>query len=191
MEDTGQVELDSYIDAGVIAAAGLVNGLTPGWRHGRQMSEIEPHSIIRAALACDPPSLTRLRQRDIPGFVGLAGLLRKVFLALDGRDLDRASDELNRMLAQHPAAPHLAKETGVWRLHHHAPDAAPLPMWTSICAEGIARMIGTQAAHRLGVCGAPNCDRVYVDTTRNASRRFCSTTCQNRVKTAAFRLRRR
>jgi predicted RNA-binding Zn ribbon-like protein len=30
---------------------------------------------------------------------------------------------------------------------------------------------------------------VYVDTSRNGTRRFCSTTCQNRVKTAAFRSR--
>ncbi|WP_456236959.1 CGNR zinc finger domain-containing protein [Actinomadura physcomitrii] len=32
-------------------------------------------------------------------------------------------------------------------------------------------------------------DRVYVDTSRNGKRRFCSTACQNRVKTAAFRAR--
>ncbi|MFC6935784.1 CGNR zinc finger domain-containing protein [Actinomadura yumaensis] len=35
----------------------------------------------------------------------------------------------------------------------------------------------------------PHCDRVYVDTSRNGTRRFCSTACQNRVKTAAFRAR--
>jgi predicted RNA-binding Zn ribbon-like protein len=31
---------------------------------------------------------------------------------------------------------------------------------------------------------------VYVDVSRNGTRRFCSTTCQNRVKAAAFRKRR-
>jgi hypothetical protein len=30
---------------------------------------------------------------------------------------------------------------------------------------------------------------VYVDTSRNGTRRFCSTSCQNRVKAAAFRAR--
>jgi predicted RNA-binding Zn ribbon-like protein len=39
------------------------------------------------------------------------------------------------------------------------------------------------------VCTAPRCDRVYVDTSRNGTRRFCSTTCQNRVKAATFRER--
>ncbi|WP_235619177.1 CGNR zinc finger domain-containing protein [Embleya scabrispora] len=42
---------------------------------------------------------------------------------------------------------------------------------------------------RLGLCGAPRCDRAYVDTSRNAGRQFCSTACQNRVKAAAFRAR--
>jgi len=41
----------------------------------------------------------------------------------------------------------------------------------------------------LGVCTAPRCDRVYVDTSRNGTRRFCSTACQNRVKAAVFRER--
>jgi predicted RNA-binding Zn ribbon-like protein len=41
------------------------------------------------------------------------------------------------------------------------------------------------------VCTAPHCDRVYVDTSRNGSKRFCSTACQNRVKAATFREARR
>ena len=60
-------------------------------------------------------------------------------------------------------------------------------MWTAICAEGLARMIGAGDAGRLGTCAADGCRRVFLDGSRNASRRFCSTTCQNRAKTAAFR----
>ena len=74
---------------------------------------------------------------------------------------------------------------GRWRLHHHPVDADLVPMWTSICAEGLARMIGAGHADRLGTCAGPECDRVFVDLSKNASRRFCSTTCQNRVKAAA------
>jgi predicted RNA-binding Zn ribbon-like protein len=68
-------------------------------------------------------------------------------------------------------------------------DIALVPMWSSICAEGMARMIGAGYGDRFGTCEAPDCDRVFFDLSRNASRRFCSTTCQNRVKAAAFRLR--
>ena len=62
-------------------------------------------------------------------------------------------------------------------------------MWTSICAAALAELIGDGEAQRLGTCERTDCDRVYVDVSKNASRRFCSLTCQNRVKVATFRER--
>jgi predicted RNA-binding Zn ribbon-like protein len=50
-------------------------------------------------------------------------------------------------------------------------------------------VLGGSGADRLGICTAPACDRVFVDASRNGTRRYCSTSCQNRVKTAAFRAR--
>jgi predicted RNA-binding Zn ribbon-like protein len=186
---TGQVELDSYIDAGVFAAVGLVNSLTKGHAHGRPTGDIDALAAIKQVLAVDPPSVAAVKSRDTAGFGELAEQLRSAFQDLDRGQVDAAARRLNTLLARHPASPHLAKEDGIWRLHHHPADAPLLPMWTSICAEALARMIGAQAAHRLGVCNATSCDRVFVDTTRNASRRFCSVACQNRTKTAAFRQR--
>jgi len=61
--------------------------------------------------------------------------------------------------------------------------------WAAGCATGLAIAIGSDLCGRLGVCTADRCDRVYVDTSKNGTRRFCSTTCQNRVKSAAFRAR--
>jgi predicted RNA-binding Zn ribbon-like protein len=63
-------------------------------------------------------------------------------------------------------------------------------MWTAICAEGLARMLSAGLGDRLGTCEAPGCERVFLDQSKKGSRRFCSTTCQKRVKAAAFRLRR-
>ena len=75
----------------------------------------------------------------------------------------------------------------MWRLHHHPADADLVPMATAICAEAVARVIGAGAADRLGTCGADECERVFLDGSKNGSRRFCSTTCQNRVKALARR----
>lgn len=44
---------------------------------------------------------------------------------------------------------------------------------------------------RLGVCSGRRCADVYVDTSPSGRRRFCSLTCQNRTRVAAFRSRRR
>jgi predicted RNA-binding Zn ribbon-like protein len=77
------------------------------------------------------------------------------------------------MLGRHDGEP--------WRLHFHGAEDS--------LATGLAVVLGSDLRGRIGVCTAPRCDRVYVDASRNGTRRFCSTTCQNRVKTAAFRAR--
>jgi len=126
----------------------------------------------------------------VPLFAALARQLRAAFDDLHRRDVDAAAARLNHLLAAHPAHPHLAKERGRWRLHHHPVHAALVPMWTAVCAEAMARMIASGHARRLGTCEDPDCHRAFVDVSRNGSRRFCSTICQNRVKAAAFRRRR-
>jgi predicted RNA-binding Zn ribbon-like protein len=45
-------------------------------------------------------------------------------------------------------------------------------------------------AARLGTCASSTCGDVYVDASPGAHRRFCSLTCQNRERVAAFRRRR-
>jgi predicted RNA-binding Zn ribbon-like protein len=185
------VRSDSYSDAGVRVAADLVNSLTAGHRHGRPCAPAaDPTAAVRAAVAIDPPSVAAVSPRDVGGFTALADRLRTVFADLDRDDVASAAATLNDLLAAHPATPHLALEDGRWRLHHHPVGVPVLAMWTSITAEGAARLVGTGEHRRLGLCTADGCDRVFVDTSRNGSRRFCSTTCQNRVKTAAFRRRR-
>ncbi len=179
---TSQIYLDSYSDAGVITAIALANQLA-------HQQIANPKAVIAQILAFDPPSLAMLRPRDVPGFMALGQRLRELFQSLDDEDVDAAAEQINSMLTAHPAHPFLAKEEGVWRLHHHPADAPLVPMYTSICAEAMARMIGGGYAERFGICDASNCNRVFFDNSKNGTRRFCSTTCQNRVKTAAFRLR--
>ena len=74
-------------------------------------------------------------------------------------------------------------------MHFHGTDDSLATGWAAGCATGLALALGSDLAGRLGVCAADRCDRVYVDTSRNATRRFCSTACQSRTKAAAFRAR--
>ena len=178
------MHLDSYADAGVLVAVDLVNELARAQK-GRE--RVRP--TLGRILSVDPPSVAQLRESDGPRFVALARSLGEVFQDLHDHEIDTAASRLNDLLAKHPAHPHLAKEQGRWRLHHHPTDMALVPMWTAICAEALARMLGEGHADRFGTCEAPGCERVYFDVSKNASRRFCSTTCQNRVKATAFRIR--
>lgn len=184
------MRLDSYDDAGVLVAIDLANELAPNGLGGQAPPAERVLPALARILAADPPSVAQLSPGVAPGLLALARSMRAVFRDLHGGDVDGAAGRLNKLLAQHPAHPHLGKEQGRWRLHHHPMDVALVPMWTSTCAEAVARMLGAGHGHRFGACEAPDCGRVFFDLSRNASRRFCSTTCQNRVKAAAFRLRR-
>jgi predicted RNA-binding Zn ribbon-like protein len=117
--------------------------------------------------------------------------LRKVFEAVERDELDEAARVVNAMLKRTGARPQLDPlAEGGWHVHFHGTTDALETGWAAGCATGLALAIGSDLAGRLGVCEAERCDRVYVDTSKNARRRFCSTTCQNRTKAAAFRQRR-
>jgi predicted RNA-binding Zn ribbon-like protein len=107
-------------------------------------------------------------------------------------DIDDAARRVNELLNGTGAHPVLERHDGEpWHVHFHAAGQQPTADgWAAGWATGLAIVLGGQRWDRLGVCTVPRCDRVYVDTSRNGSKRFCSTACQNRVKSAAFRERR-
>ena len=117
--------------------------------------------------------------------------MRLVFEATEAGDLPEAAHVLNRLLEATGARPQLDPlARGGYHVHFHGSTDGLATGWGAGCATGLALAIGTDLAGRLGVCAADRCDRVYVDTSKNAKRRFCSTACQNRTKAAAFRQRR-
>ena len=119
-----------------------------------------------------------------------AAEFRAVFEAVARDDQDAPARQVNKLLAQTGARPALDRHDGEgWHLHFHGARDGLASGWAAGCATGLAIVLGTDDRGRLGVCTAPRCDRVYVDASRNGTRKFCSTTCQNRVKTAAFRSR--
>ena len=52
-------------------------------------------------------------------------------------------------------------------------------------------MMMADHADRLKICAAADCANVFVDESRNRSRRWCSERCSGRVNVAAFRSRKR
>ena len=167
---------------GVRVAADLVNTLVVTGTPGREEG-------LGQLFAFDPTSAAELSPSHVPGLVSLAEELHSVFTALDRGDLDAAAAQINALLERCPAHPHLAKDATGWALHHHPLDAELVGSWTAICAEGLAQLVGAGYGGRAHLCEAADCRRAYVDTTKNGTRRFCSTTCQNRVKAAARRRR--
>jgi predicted RNA-binding Zn ribbon-like protein len=186
------VDFDSHTSNVVEYAVAVVNSVTPGERHGRPFAAPTGAALRAAVRDAVPPS----RTPDLPTgadaeeLAAWAVRLRAVVALVDAGDVDAACTELNAIMRATGAVPTLARHDGEpWHLHFHAEDADWAGSWAASMATGLAIVIGNPAIDRLGLCNAPACDRVYVDVSRNGTRRFCSTACQNRVKAAAFRAR--
>lgn len=187
------MEFNSHTSNVVYATVELVNALTPGWARGRPWTPEEQDRATATEHALAVGSARRQRPvtaEETDQLAAYATDLRKVFEHVDSGNMDAACEHTNSLLRSTGAVPVLARhDNAPWHLHFHALDAPFAQAWAAAMATGLAIVLGDVYADRIGVCSAPSCDRVYVDTSRNGTRRFCSTACQNRVKTAAFRER--
>ncbi len=189
------MNFDSHVSGTVHAADALVNAVTPGLRGGRPAATPTGTALVEAVTAAVQVSthqpLPPVSPASAERLAGWADRLRAVIEHVEAGAVDEACALLNAVLAESHAVPVLARHDGEpWHLHFHRPDAPEAESWAASLATGLAVVLGNEAVDRLGVCRAEACDRVYVDVSRNGTRRFCSTTCQNRVKAAAFRKRR-
>jgi len=185
------VNFTSHLDVVVTVAVRLVNALTPGEAHGRPYLPPGGAALpagVTAALQAGRRDAGEVSAHEAAGFRAVAEALRAVFDAVAAGRTDAAARLVNEMLARTGARPRLDRHDGEpWHLHFHGAEDSLVTSWAAGCATGLAVVLGSDQQGRLGVCAAPRCDRVFVDTSRNATRRFCSTACQNRVKAAAFR----
>lgn len=193
------MEFDSHYSGPVRVAVLLVNALTPGEERGRAVVVPAGDDLREAATTPlraageSTEDLPLLSAIDASTLVRVAEELAPIFASAADADYDTAAEQANRLMQHHGAQPRLVHHRGLewWHLHYAGTRGGVAGEWAGACAAALAVVLGSAARDRLGVCTAPRCDRVYVDTSHNGSRRFCSTACQNRVKTAAFRARNR
>jgi predicted RNA-binding Zn ribbon-like protein len=129
-----------------------------------------------------------LTDRESGRAVEIAGMVRGVALADSQADV---LARLNELLAVARPRPYATDHDGDLHLHYARPDAPALEQLTTTVAMGISQVVVQHGWQRLGVCAAEGCNDVYVDTSRNASRRYCSNTCASRSTVAAYRARRK
>lgn len=183
------MEFDSHMSDVVGNAVTLINDVTPGERHGRAF---RPGDLVAAVRDALPPTRApgHPTEAEAEELAAWAARLRAVVEQVDAGEVDLGCASLNTIMRETAAMPTLSRHDGEpWHLHFHSAEAAWAVSWAASMATGLAVVLGTAAVDRLGICNAPACDRVYVDVSRNGTRRFCSTACQNRVKAAAFRAR--
>ncbi len=107
-------------------------------------------------------------------------------------DLDRDGlvTEINAMLEEAHAFPQLRRHDGIGWHFHGTPIDAPLAERMRVeVALGIADLVRADTTDRMRSCSAFDCDGLFIDLSRNGSRRFCSIRCGNRMNMVAFRER--
>jgi predicted RNA-binding Zn ribbon-like protein len=131
-------------------------------------------------------------EAELRGVRRLRERLREVFDAAAGGDRDRVVADLNRLISDAGALPHMVEHDGEpLHLHFTPPDAPVHHRLGAEMAVALARVVCESGLDRLRVCGSPDCESVLVDLSRNRSRRYCDTQCANRQHVAAYRARAR
>jgi predicted RNA-binding Zn ribbon-like protein len=175
------MDYDTYGSGAIELAIDLANAerTDPGWAHAFLGSHDEWFS---------PGTSFDLSPGETHRAATTAQLVRAVALA-DSQD--DVLTRLNELLALARPRPYATDHDGELHLHYARPDAPVLEQLTTTVAMGIAQVVTQHGWQRLGVCSAEGCGNVYVDTSRNASRRYCSNTCASRSTVAAYRARRK
>lgn len=118
--------------------------------------------------------------------------LRPVFEASEAGEVQEVVDGLNDLLVRHPITP-MISDHDPDNLHMHVASscASVAELLVSEALLGLATLVCDLGPSRLGVCSATPCTHVFVDTSPNQSRRYCSDRCSSRANVAAYRARQR
>ncbi|GII61841.1 hypothetical protein Skr01_19260 [Sphaerisporangium krabiense] len=133
----------------------------------------------------------RLTREDLRVLRELRAELAAVFAAAAVRDEEGVVERLNSLLVRRPVHPQISRHDGQ-RWHLHLTEGGRLgDEYATGAVMGLTALVTELGVDRLGLCQAAPCRRVYLDTSSNRSRRYCSERCASRANVAAYRARRR
>jgi predicted RNA-binding Zn ribbon-like protein len=172
------MQFNTYTYAGAHIAAWLVNHPSPAAPElAAALDRYDVHrpAVSAAQLAALRPWVRRLRE---------------VFEA--GTVTDKA-ERADALLAAADCRPRLVRHGPGQPFHfHYAPVRTGLTARVkALTAAGLAHVIDDGNGSRLRACSRAGCGTVFIDTSRNGRRHFCTVRCANQVNVAKHRLRRR
>jgi predicted RNA-binding Zn ribbon-like protein len=154
----------------------------------------------------DPPELLSVRwlrrYLEFHGFPGAAAgvgeadvttardLRERLRLGFDASTEEEAVVALNAILREAGEPPQLERAGRGWSFRYGADEGPDLRFLAAPTALGLLEAIREHGLSRFGHCDAAPCRCVYVDRSRNRSRRYCCELCADRANQAASRRRR-
>lgn len=177
--------IDEEVRITVDAAMELANVVLdePDDVAGELRTVLLEHDFLRAKTAT-PDQMAAFADRCVP--------LARLMATLPEATLPEAVERVNTALGSCAIAPSLSGHDD-FPLHIH---------WTSVSSPfahqvavdllmALAQTLCDHGTERFGRCAADDCGRLFYDSTKNRSRRFCADPrCASRTHTAAHRARR-
>ena len=156
-------------------------------------ADVDDLAGLRALFSADQAWMRdEVLEKDVPVFRRAQRRLRDVFeYGTSGRDTD-AVTELNALLEAFPVQPRISgHDSGDWHMHVTSRGASVSAEYLAGAVWGLSVWLCEYGSARFGICADERCGNVYLDTSSNNCRRFCSERCATRSHVAAHRARKR
>ena len=178
------MDFTGYNSDGVQMAVELVN-TRPTEQFPDEMADVEALNEFLARHDFDVDATAK----DLSGIHKVRGELAAIF---DADDEKAAAAAINRILDRTSALPQLTNHDGrAWHLHFDSDKQSVADQVGAIAAGALSNVFVDAGLSRFGECADETCESYVVDTSRNASKRFCCERCSTRNAVAAHRARKR
>jgi predicted RNA-binding Zn ribbon-like protein len=178
------VDLSSYAEL----AVRLVNTASLGHEGGDQLTSLDK---LRSLVADREHLNQGITRADLEALRQLRDEFRGFFVACSQGNGADATARLNELLIQYPVHPQLSGHDGqAWHVHY-TESGSMSDKYAAGAAMGLAVRLADLGIERFGVCQAAPCLGVFIDTSVNRTRRYCSDRCASRANVNAYRARKR
>jgi predicted RNA-binding Zn ribbon-like protein len=178
------MDLSTYAEL----AVRLVNSAAYSEDNGDPLATVDG---LRSLVADRQHLSTGMTRADLDVLRALRSEFRHIFVACAEGDGEEAAARLNALLIQHPVYPQLTGHDEQPLHVHYTESGSVADKYAAGAVMGLAVRIAELGIERFGVCQAAPCQGVFIDTSTNRSRRYCSDRCMSRANVTAFRARRR
>ncbi len=180
--------IDHYEQWQIALAIDLLDSFDPLFEVPEQRATLaDLHQfLLEYGLSAEPePDAT-----DLATIQQLSADLREV---VEVEDDELAAQRMDDLLdSVRPHASLIADDEGGWHIRLAAGAGLdPVARLSAEATLGLALALQHHGRDRLRRCAADPCREIFIDLSRNGSRRFCSERCSNRHNVAAFRERQR
>jgi predicted RNA-binding Zn ribbon-like protein len=155
-------------------------------------AQFETAEELRAFFGTASWQAAEASERDVAALRRGQRRLREIFEHGSSGRGQEAVTALNALLEAHPMQPRISThDTNDWHMHVTSRGSSVSAEYLAGAVWGLAVWLCQQGSERFGVCADDRCGNVYLDTSSNCCRRFCSERCATRSHVAAHRARKR